>query len=149
MNTENNKPVDIIGLASGRYKIGFEEACESKSINKADSWELVILCKFGEIFPYSNRILGFHCKGRIMRNRIHEDCPNITVRNWSDSGEAIFLFEEKDFELIAKYALPKKIKRLSGKRKEAFINDGREALKVAQKSLANKANFGGNKAIDE
>jgi hypothetical protein len=141
MKTENNKPVDIINMASGRYRIGLDEACESTSINKADPWDLVIKCVNGEIYPFSNRLLAFHCAKRIIRNRLNKDCPKIAVRNWSDNGEAIFLFEQRDFDLVKKYAAPRKIRKLSENRKADFVKSGSEALIDYRKSKANSQNL--------
>jgi hypothetical protein len=145
--TEKYNPVDIIKLASGRYKVGLDMASERKSINKADPWDLVIKCVNGEIFPYSNKLFGFHCTKKIIRNRLFEDHPEIAVRNWSDRGEAIFLFEPKDFNLIEKYAAPRKIRKLSEHHKATLVRYGCEALNVYRKDSSKSQKLAKNQAI--
>jgi hypothetical protein len=145
--TEKYNPVDIIELASGRYKVGLDMASGRKSINKADSWDLVIKCVNGEIFPYSNKLFGFHCKKKIIRNRLIEDHPEIAVRNWSDNGEAIFLFEQKDFDLIEKYAAPRKIRKLSENHRTILVKAGSEALKAYRNTNSKRQNLVTNQTI--
>jgi len=57
--------------------------------------------------------LGFHCTSRIIRKRLHEKYPEIQVRNWSDDGEAIFLFPVELFDIVAEYARPRKKRQIS------------------------------------
>jgi hypothetical protein len=128
--TQKNKPINLFELSAGKYKIGLDKSSESKYIALANRWDLLIKCVNGEIYPFSSKLLAFHCVKRIIRNRLHEDYPKIEVRNWSDRGEAIFLFEPKDFNLIEKYAAPRKIRRLSEKHKTILAKAGSEALKA-------------------
>jgi hypothetical protein len=145
--TEKYNPVDIIKLASGRYKVGLDMASEKKLISKADPWELVIKCVNGEIFPYSNELFGFHCIKWIIRYGLHMDYPQIAFRNWSDNGQAIFLFELKDFNLIEKYAAPRKIRKLSENHKAILVKSGCEALNAYRKTNSKSQKLARNKAI--
>jgi hypothetical protein len=141
MKIEKRKTVDIIKLASDKYKVDLDKGCESKTVKKADRWELIIKCTNGEIYPFSNELLGFHCVRKIIRNRLHEEHPEIVARNWSDNGEAIFLFELEQFGLIAKYAKPRKIRKLSEEHKAILAKSSREALKAYRKSNSKLQNM--------
>ena len=128
------RPVNLERLAEGKYKLGTDEASETKYIGYADRWDLVIKCFNGEIYPFSDRLLAFHCIKKIIRNRLHKEYGEVAVRNWSDNGEAIFLFELNQFELIAKYAKPKKRRILSPVHRLVLTSAGTEALKRYRES---------------
>jgi hypothetical protein len=147
IQTQNNKSINLVELSAGKYKIGLDKSSESKYIALANRWDLIIKCVNGEIFPYSSKAFGFHCTKKIIRNRLLKDHPEIAVRNWSDNGEAIFLFEQNEFELISKYAVPRKIRKLSENQRSAFVKSGNKALKVYRESNAKTRNMAQNQAI--
>ena len=45
---------------------------------------------------------------------------------WSDIGEAVFLFEPKQIDLIAQYARLKKKRRLSTAHRDGLVDSGRD-----------------------
>jgi len=112
-------PINLKEKYGDRFKIGLDEAAFCEDESKKDPWYFKILCKYGDIYPVSDKKLGFHCTGERIRGRLHKEHPEIEVQNWSDDGEAIFIFEPEQFDIIAEYAKP----RLKPGRKKLSQNE--------------------------
>ena len=108
-------PINLKEQYGDRFKISLDEAAFCEDESKKDSWYFKILCKYGNIYPVSDKKLGFHCTGERIRGRLHKDHPEIEVRNWSDNGEAIFIFGQEQIDIIAEYARPKRKRKISQK----------------------------------
>ena len=109
MNNNPNTPlpINLKEQYGDRYRIDFDEAALCEGENKKDPWYFKILCKYGDIYPVSDRLLGFHCNGEKIRGRLHKEHPEIEIHNWSDDGEAIFIFKPELFHIVAEFAKPK------------------------------------------
>jgi len=95
------QPLNLKELFEKQYKIVLDESAFCPGENKDNPWYFLIACKHGHIYPDSDRKLGFYCESGNIRNRLHRKHPKIEVTNWSDDGEAIFLFIPDQFDLIA------------------------------------------------
>lgn len=120
------KPINLKELFGDRFKIIIDEAAEGEPGGKTDPWYLVIPCRNGSISPYSDELLAFHCTARGIRTRLHKDHLEIEVRNWSDDGEAIFLFNPDQFDLVANYAKPRRRRQISEKERSRLAKMGRD-----------------------
>ena len=114
-------PIDLKEKFGKQYKIGYDPAVEVGE-SKHDPWNYLILCKHGNIYPYSAKKLAFYCIGSGIRKKLHKEHPDIEVYNWSDDGEAIFPFFLDQFDLIAKYAKPRRKRRLSEEQKQIQVD---------------------------
>jgi len=124
-------PIDLKALFGRRYKITLDEAAGHEPGGKNDPWYCLIPCERGHIYPFSDRLLAYCCCGTKIRARLRRDYPELEVRQWSDDGEAVFLFTPDALEIIAEYAKPKRRRRLSSKQREQFVAVGRRSRFVA------------------
>ena len=113
-------------LFGDRYRVALDESARHESGAKADPWHYVIPCRYGSISPFSGELLAFHCRARGIRTHLHRDHPEIEVRNWSDDGEAMFLFTVDQFDLVAEYAKPRRKRRISEKERARLAKIGRD-----------------------
>ena len=130
MNEEHDEviPINLKEHYGDRFKIGLDEAAFCEDESKKNPWYFKIMCKYGDIYPVSDKKLGFHCTGERIRGRLHKDHPKIEVHNWSDDGEAIFIFDQELFYIIAEYAKPRLKpgrKKLSKNERKKLENAGR------------------------
>lgn len=114
-------PVDLKKLFGDRHRVGLDESARYEPGGKKDLWYFLLLCRHGSIYPFSSELLAFHCMARGIRTLLHRDHLEIEVRNWSDDGEAIFLFRPDKFDLVAEYAKPKRKRRLSVKQRQTQV----------------------------
>jgi len=126
-------PINLKEQYRDRFKIGIDEAAFCDGESKKNPWYFMILCKYGDIYPVSDKKLGFHCTGERIRGRLHKEHPEIDVQNWSDDGEAIFIFDQEQFDIIADYAKPRRRRRLKNKDRQRLANAGRRSRFKAQK----------------
>ena len=105
-------PINLKTLAAGQFRLGLDEAALIEPGGKKDPWYQVIPCKYGQIYPFSNTLLAIHSKGSGIRQKL-QDIEGITVHNWSDDGEAIFLFGPELFEKVTGVVKPKRKRQLS------------------------------------
>jgi len=141
-NKPDVKPINLQNLYGKRFKIVLDESASCPGESKDNPWYYQIPCKFGHIYSYSDKKLGFYCESGNIRNRLHREHPKIEVVNWSDDGEAIFLFTYDQFENVARYARPKRKKRLSQEHRRKLTNAGTDALKRHRKSILNGTKTG-------
>lgn len=126
-------PIDLKTLAAGRFKLASDEAALTEPGGKKDPWYQVIPCRHGQIYPYSDSLLAIHSKGSGIRRRL-QAIDGLTIRNWSDDGEAIFLFPPALMDRVAEIVKPRRRKRLSEGHKARLIEAVTRALKVYQNS---------------
>jgi hypothetical protein len=121
-NPDEPDPLNLRKLYGDKYKITLDESAFCPGESKKNPWYFQVACKYGVVYPYSNKELAFYCESQKIRDRLHREHPEIKVVNWSDDGEAIFIFDPKKFDLIANYAWPRKRRRLSEEHKKKLIN---------------------------
>jgi len=119
-------PINLKEQYGDRFKIGLDEAAFCEGESKKDPWYFKILCKYGDIYPVSDKRLGFHCTGERIRARLHKDHPEIEVHNWSDDGEAIFIFDQEQFDIISEYAKPRLKRKTSQKERQRLAEMSRK-----------------------
>jgi hypothetical protein len=100
---------------------------------KLDPAYFIIPCKYGDIYPVNDTELAFHCTSAGIRGNIHRALPKIHVQNWSDDGEAIFIFDKGQFNSIAPFARPRRKKVISEQTKQLLAENRRKlALRTPQ-----------------
>jgi len=109
-----------------KYRIGHDPAAKHEPGGMSDPWMFTIRCQFGEIYPYGGEKLAFHCTGSIVRQKIKEAFPDMEISNWSDDGEAIFIFYVEEFPKVAKFAKPRRRRQVSESEKQRLAKIGRE-----------------------
>jgi len=119
-------PINLKDLLGGRYRVVLDESARHEPGAKKDLWYFMLLCRYGSIYPFSARLLAFHCTARGIRTRLHGDHPRLEIRNLSDDGEAIFLFRLDQFDLVAEYARPRRKRRISGEERDRLAKIGRD-----------------------
>lgn len=128
------EPINLRELFGNRYKIGLDPAAKDEAGGKNDPWHYLIPCRFGHIYPYSGKLLAYYCMGPGIRAKINRNHPEIEILNWSDDGEATFLFPIEKFNLISGYAKPKRKRKLSPNHRESLTRAGTEALRSYRKA---------------
>jgi hypothetical protein len=118
-------PIDLKTLASGRFRLSLDEAALIEPGGKKDPRYQVIPCRYGQIYPYSDTLLAIHSKGSGIRRKL-QATEGLTVRNWSDDGEAIFLFAPGLFSQVAEIVKPKRKRQLDPAQRRAAIERLRE-----------------------
>jgi hypothetical protein len=129
-------PIDLKTLAAGRFRLFYDEAALIEQGGKKDPWYRVIPCRYGQIYPYSDTLLAIHSKGTGVRQKL-QAIEGLTVRNWADDGEAIFLFAPALFDRVTEIAKPKRKRKLSDSHKAKLIEAGSKALKAYQNTSLN------------
>lgn len=124
------EPLNLKELFGKRYKIGLDPAAKDEAGGRNDPWYYQILCRFGHIYPYSDKLLAYFCVGSGIRAKIKKEHPEIDILNWSDDGEATFLFPLDQFEIMAEYARPRRRRRLSKNHREKLTKAGTDALRL-------------------
>jgi hypothetical protein len=111
-------PIDLNNIAAGRFRFGHDPSAEYEPGGKKDPWYLTIRCRYGEIFPFSSEMLAAHTTGYAARRKI-AGIDGARMHNWSDDGEAIFLFPPALFEAVAAIVKPYRRRHLDPKRRAA------------------------------
>jgi len=104
-----------------KYKITLDISAIHEVGGRSDPWYFQIPCKFGHIYPYSDTMLAFYCMGYKIKHKIIRELPEIEIIQDGDV-EAVFIFPLSQFEKIAKYARPKKRRRLSEKHHSRLLD---------------------------
>lgn len=120
------KPIDLKELYGNSYKIELDEAATCQDESRSNPSYYQIPCKFGHFYPHSDKLIGLYCKGQKLRARLHRDHSKLEVRQWSDDGEAVFLFTTNQFDLVASYAQPKRKRQLSPDHQQKLTESGRD-----------------------
>jgi hypothetical protein len=83
MNIDNTKIklLNLKELFEKRYKIVLGESAFQPGESKDNPWYFQISCKYGHIYPYSDKALGFYCEGGNVRNRLNRKYTEIEVVN--------------------------------------------------------------------
>jgi len=102
------------------YKMAVDESAYNTSNGKLDPWYYQIPCKYGYIYPYSSTKLAFYCEGYKIKQKIIRELPEIELIQDGDI-EGVFIFTPDQFDKIAKYARPKKRRRLSEKHRNILM----------------------------
>ena len=138
----NIEPLNLKESFEKRYRIAIDESAYLPGEGKDNPWYYQIPCKYGHIYPHSDKKLGFYCESGNIRNRLHQEHTDIEITNWSDDGEAVFLFTPDQFNIVAEFAKPKRKKRLSQDHRRKLISAGTDALKRHRKSIQNGTKSG-------
>ena len=142
-------PINLKDLFGVRYRVRVDESAVQEPGAKTDPWNYLIPCRHGTISPYSDKLLAFHCTAQGIRGRLHKDYPEITVQNWSDDGEAIFLFRLNQFDLVAEYAKPRRKKQVSVNERSRLAEIGRGNHFKPNSTAINATKTGQDGAISE
>lgn len=113
-------PINLRELYGKRCKIGLDEAAQYESGGRNDPWLFQIPCKFGHIYPISDKFLGFWCEGIRVRARLRREHPEIEEIQEGDL-ESVFQFTRDQFDIVAEYAKPRRRRRLSEKQRKIQI----------------------------
>ncbi|PKK82038.1 MAG: hypothetical protein CVT49_15750 [candidate division Zixibacteria bacterium HGW-Zixibacteria-1] len=124
-NPNAPNPINLKEQYGDRFKIDLDEAADCEGESRKDPWYYLIPCKYGDIYPFSDRRLAFLCNGAGIRSRLHKEQPEIEVHNWSDNGEAIFIFDPEQFHIIAEYAKPRRKRKVSQKERQRLVEMSR------------------------
>lgn len=127
-------PINLKELYGLKYKILYDESSNFIRSLKKDPWYFNIPCRYGIIYPYSDIKLAYLCTGKKIFTALHKKHAEIEVVNFSDFGEAIFLFKIEQFNIIAEYAKPCNKRTLSKDHKQSLCRAGTEALKKYRNS---------------
>ncbi|MEW5924345.1 MAG: hypothetical protein AB1746_10190, partial [Candidatus Zixiibacteriota bacterium] len=119
-------PINLKEQYGDKFKIGLDEAASCEGESKKDPWYFLIPCKYGDIYPFSDRRLAFLCNGAGIRSRLQKEHPEIEVRNWSDNGETVFVFDPEQFNIIAEYAKPRRKRKVSPKERQRLSEMSRK-----------------------
>lgn len=119
-------PINLKDLFGDRYRVVVDDSANQEPGAKTDPWYFMIPCRYGSISPFSDELLAFHCAARGIRTRLHREHPEIQVQNWSDDGEAVFLFRPDQFDLVAEYAKPRRKRQISGKERSRLAEMSRK-----------------------
>jgi len=130
--------IDLKREFGSRYRIGLDPAAKHEPGGTHDPWMFTIRCQYGEIYPYGGEKLAFHCTGNIIRRKLKEAFPDMEISNWSDDGEAIFIFHVDQFAEVAKFAKPRQRRQVSESERRRLAEIGRET----QFSLAMRDRIG-------
>jgi len=118
-------PIDLKSIAAGRFRIALDEAALAEPGGKKDPWYQVIPCRNGQIYPYSDKLLAVHVNGYAARRRL-ADIAGLSQHNWSDDGEAIFIFPLDLFEKVAEIVKPRRKRKLSESHRKALLESSRD-----------------------
>ena len=119
--------VDCINLKrrfGRRYRVTYEESYRvehgSRVVQEVPEL-LVLLCRYGEVFPHGGNLLGASVGGhpnvagrlrRIKCCRIHQD---------GDFGELTVLFDAADFRKVAKIMRPRRRRQITPEQKVELV----------------------------
>jgi len=130
-------PIDLKTLANGRFRLAFDEAALIEPSGKKDPWYQVIPSRYGHIYPYSDTLLAIHSKGSGIRRKL-QAIEGLAAHNWSDDGEAIFLFAPGLFNRVAEIAKPRRKRQLSDDQRQ-IATDRLRAFHFKPNSMQPKA----------
>ena len=119
-----NQPLNFRQLYGHRHRIVLDESALCEPGGKDDPWYFQIPCRFGHIYPYSDKLLAFYFDGYGVRAKLHRKHRDIETRQWGDT-EVVFLFTPEQFPVVAQYAKPKRRRRLSDEHRRKLAVAGR------------------------
>ncbi len=105
------EPLNLRQLFGDRFKIELDDVYSGRPNSQGDPWYYLIPCKYGHIYPYSDRLLAYYCVGERVRAKLRREHPELECRQWSDDGECVFLFEPDQIDIIADHAQPHRKRR--------------------------------------
>jgi len=138
--TSSPVPLNLKELFGDRYKIAIDESAFCKNESKRDPWYFQIPCKYGHIYPISDKYLGFWCDSRIIKTRMVREVPDIELVQDGDK-EGVFRFTPEQFEKVAKYARPRRRRRLSKEHKQKLTKAG-STHRFISKNHGSEESFG-------
>ena len=133
MNEDEPKPLNLKEMYADRYRIELDESALCPSESENNPWYFQIPCKYGHVYPVSDKLLAFYCSGPRIVARLHADHPELETPQWGDK-EAVFLFPPEMIETIAQYAKPRRKRQLSEKRQKQLSEQGTDALRNLKNS---------------
>jgi hypothetical protein len=101
--------IDLKSLFGGRYRITLDPA--EHGHRNPDPMYYVILCKYGEIYPYSDTELAVMVTSIRLGNAMRS-IPQLKAHQVADDA-IIFRFSPVDFDLVAKWVKPFKRRQIS------------------------------------
>ena len=119
--TVDRKCIDLKERFGRRYRIGYDESYHAEHGLNArihDPWLMIVVCKFGRIFPHGGTTLAASVDGypkvagrlrRLSCCRVHQD---------GDFGELTVVFHVADFPKVAKILRPRRRRQVSPRERE-------------------------------
>ena len=108
--------IDLKARFGRRYRVKFEECHEAEygpGARTPDPWLMILLCKYGHIFPHGDNELAASVDGypkvagrlrRLPCCRVHQD---------GDDGELTVVFDAAHFPKVARILRPRRRRRVS------------------------------------
>ncbi len=115
-------PIDPKARLGDRYRIGQDEAADHETGGRHDPWLYTIPCRYGHIYPHSDRLLAVYCDRRGVLSKLRWIEGLIPHQIGDD--EAIYLFEPERFDAVAAVVHPRRRRRLSEKHRAALLRGG-------------------------
>jgi sulfite reductase alpha subunit-like flavoprotein len=128
MKTET---LDLRELFGNKYKIGYDPAAGPRSLLRKDPEYLLIPAKYGEFYPFDNRI-AFDCTSSRVAKRILKKLGGqvLPYRGISDDGEigeeCTFIFDAETFKAVAKIAKAETKRKISEKKRQELAEQSRK-----------------------
>ena len=73
------KPLNLKELFGDRYKIAIDESAFCENESKRNPWYFQIPCKYGHIYPISDKYLGFWCNSGGIKARMVREVNDIEL----------------------------------------------------------------------
>jgi len=125
------KPINLKTLYSKTYKIVKDESAGDGPLGQCDPRLYIIPCKYGEIYPHSNKLLS------IMAVAKREIIPKLKklglVVHQDGDGEAVLLFPPERMKEVAKIVKPRTKRQISPEARNRLVEVGREHQFKSQK----------------
>ncbi len=110
------RPIDFKNLFGDRYRITLDPAAKFEPGGRHDPWQYVLPCRYGEIYPFDDRLLAVMVVGGRKVPEMRE--LGLAYQHDGD-GEAAFLFTPDQFEEVAQIVQPRKRRQVSPANRKA------------------------------
>lgn len=126
--------LDLRELYGDKYKIGYDPAAKPQSPLRKDPENLIIASKYGEFYPFDDRI-AFDCTSTRVAKRILKKLGGqvLPYRGIGDDGEVgeecTFIFDAEIFSAVAKIAKAEKKRKISEKKRQELADQGFKTTK--------------------
>ena len=115
--------INLRELWGHKYRIGYDIAVQSYPELKTDPDYQILLCRYGEIYVYSSKLLAVWVRGGKRIKKMREEIPGLIVHN-NGEGEAVFLFKPELLDKVGGYIGIRKRRQLSAESKGRLIRIG-------------------------
>ena len=116
MNGEKMDCVNLKERFGKQYRVRYEEsyyADHGERARGADTWLMILLCKYGHIFPHGGTTLAASVDGHTNVAGRMKRLSCCRVQQDGDDGELTVLFDVADFPKVAAVMRPRRRRRIS------------------------------------